>query len=1021
LVQPATKCGYRFEDDELVDEMLGEVEGERGALPLLAFAMSRLWEKRDRESGQLTRQAYHDIGGVGGALARHAEATLESIGVERQPIVRELFRNLVTAEGTRAVREWGDLLSVFEESQRESAEEILRDLIDARLLTSYEIQEEGQEPTRRVEIIHESLLANWPRLVRWQTQDEEGAQLRDELRHAARSWDEHGRQDDRLWTGTAFREFQLWSERYPGGLTDTEEAFGSAMTALAGRHRRRRRIAVAAIITVLIVGLTVVGSFWQRSVRETRRAEAATLLSQAQVELGSYPSAAIAFATASIELSDSPEARRLALRALWKGPTAFVVNEVNSWNIAFSPDGRWLVQTTDEPPHLTHLINADGSDEKMEDVHGARAILRIGPESEVFATLPRGNAEPWALWSASEKRLLAKGRSGWPENTIGIVDDLTRRRMLLMLQEDNEYVVDAVGFDGATERIGKLPFDPRSSAICSQSNNNEWFAVADGQDVFVIEFGDHSLSESRRLGHLESIVLTLECDPLGRFVAARSEDGQIHLLDLAGGSPPRVFQGPSVVSGIRITPDGSLLEARNREKSEQQEIWIWSLENEAPTLLRHIELGMSGATGNWRLNPIESQIVSILNPDPKIRLWSLQAPADAEPVIMQRGDTGILFRLAFHPRGQWLAVSGSMGLSLWPVARPYPTVINRYHERNFDLLFGPDGRWLSTSSAGTVYIWRLEGDALPPAQVLHQAHYLTYGIAASPDGKKILLGTHRDGPHLISLSGEPPVDLPGDVDTARGVAISPDGRFAAAAGAADKETSHVIRVWDLATHEQVEVFNLGDVQSAGFIRFTRDGHLLSGNSDGLLRWNLETGDSESLFEAPVDRLAISSDTTRVLFMQPDRADEGLRTYGRAVVLDLGSGSTTFLKSHGDRVTAVAMDGEGRFVVTGDEQGVVRVGPITGGEPHLLLGNPHEIWALAVDPLGRWIASSSGTEVRLWPMPDLSEPPLHTLPREELIAKLKTLTNLRVVRDEDSPTGWKLEVGPFPGWETVPTW
>jgi len=116
LVQPATKCGYRFEDDGLVDEMLAEVEGERGALPLLAFAMSRLWEKRDRDSGLLTRQAYHDIGGVGGALARHAEATVDRIGVERIPIVRELFRNLVTAEGTRAVREWDELLSIFERS-----------------------------------------------------------------------------------------------------------------------------------------------------------------------------------------------------------------------------------------------------------------------------------------------------------------------------------------------------------------------------------------------------------------------------------------------------------------------------------------------------------------------------------------------------------------------------------------------------------------------------------------------------------------------------------------------------------------------------------------------------------------------------------------------------------------------------------------------------------------------------------------------------------------------------------------
>jgi serine/threonine protein kinase len=224
LVQPATACGYRFEDDELVDQMLEEIEGERGALPLLAFAAARLWEKRDRDAGLLTREAYLDIGGVGGALARHAEATIERIGTEQIPIIREIFRNLVTAEGTRAIREWDELLSVFDESERESAEEVLHQLVDARLLTSYEVSEEDLGPIRRVEIIHESLLANWPRLVRWQTQDADAAQMRDELRQSARSWDEHGRPTDRLWTGSTYREFTVWYERYPGGLSDTRAA-----------------------------------------------------------------------------------------------------------------------------------------------------------------------------------------------------------------------------------------------------------------------------------------------------------------------------------------------------------------------------------------------------------------------------------------------------------------------------------------------------------------------------------------------------------------------------------------------------------------------------------------------------------------------------------------------------------------------------------------------------------------------------------------------------------------------------
>ena len=55
------------------------------------------------------------------------------------------------------------------------------------------------------------------------------------------------------------------------------------------------------------------------------------------------------------------------------------------------------------------------------------------------------------------------------------------------------------------------------------------------------------------------------------------------------------------------------------------------------------------------------------------------------------------------------------------------------------------------------------------------------------------------------------------------------------------------------------------------------------------------------------------------------------------------------------------------------------------------------------------------------MPDLSKPPLHTLPKGELLARLRSLTNLRAVRDPQSPTGWTIELGPFPGWKNLPSW
>jgi len=54
-------------------------------------------------------------------------------------------------------------------------------------------------------------------------------------------------------------------------------------------------------------------------------------------------------------------------------------------------------------------------------------------------------------------------------------------------------------------------------------------------------------------------------------------------------------------------------------------------------------------------------------------------------------------------------------------------------------------------------------------------------------------------------------------------------------------------------------------------------------------------------------------------------------------------------------------------------------------------------------------------------PDLSKPAPHTLPHDQFLAKLKSFTNLRAVPDSNSSTGWKLETGPFPGWEKVPGW
>ena len=140
LTEPAAREGVVFEDEALVEEVVSVAADQRGALPLLAFTISRLWEERNRERNLLTREAYERIGGVQGSLARHAEATLGRVGPGCEPVVQELFRNLVTTEGTRAERSREELLSVFEREpgEREQAEAVLDALVAARLLTVYD-------------------------------------------------------------------------------------------------------------------------------------------------------------------------------------------------------------------------------------------------------------------------------------------------------------------------------------------------------------------------------------------------------------------------------------------------------------------------------------------------------------------------------------------------------------------------------------------------------------------------------------------------------------------------------------------------------------------------------------------------------------------------------------------------------------------------------------------------------------------------------------------------------------------
>jgi outer membrane protein assembly factor BamB len=658
---------------------VADVNEQPGALPLLQYALTELFERR--EGNTLTREAYHAIGGVLGALGRRAEELYAGLDPDGQEVTHQLFLRLVTlgegVEDTRRRVLRSELEALTKDEGPRAWDEGPRNKMDGRsdvrppssvLRPSSAIDEVievyghsrlltfDRDPLTRgptVEVAHEALLREWRRLRQWLDDSRADVRMQRILAHAAAEWLLADRDASFLLRGSRLEQFEGWAAGTGLALTADERAFLDA--SLAARDARRadevarlaheaalerrafnrlRALVAVLLIAVLVAGGLTLFAFNQSQVARRQAVEAHSLALAAAAERAlseNSPVLALALALEANRIDNPPVP---AQGTLYKAAYARDRNRLEGdfdavRSVAFSPDGRT------------------------------------------------------ALYGGTTAR--ASGGDTTPSDTSLILSDIATG--------------EAVWRRAAPAAVESVAFNPDGKTVLSglQDGTLILWDMATGEPLRRFE---------RHAGSVSSVAFS----PDGRTALSGSFDRKLILWDVETGREIHRFEGHKApVWSVAFSPDGRLALSGASDKA----LLLWDIETGQE--IRRLE-GYDAGVRNVAFSPDGRAalvgIGSIAEANPGLVLWDVQ---QGEEIRRFEGHRAAVYSVAFSPDGRMaLSGSGDSTMILWDIEAG--EVIRRFegHETAVQsVAFSPDGRLaLSGSDDGTVRLWHLSLDAL---------------------------------------------------------------------------------------------------------------------------------------------------------------------------------------------------------------------------------------------------------------------------------------------------------------------
>ncbi len=747
IAQPAQKLFVQLEA-QLQERILDDVGLEPGNLPLLEFALTRLWSKQ--QNRMLTHQSYNEIGGVKKALANHAEQIYRQLSQTEQKQAQRIFVQLVRpGEGTEDTRRLATREEVGEENWG-----LVSYLAgyQARLVVTGRDDKSGEDT---VEVVHEALIREWITLREWMNANRQFRVWQERLKVAMLEWKNNNHDSEALLRGVPLTVAEDWLHKRASVLTQEERNFIEASASQRDREklerdRRRQRTIIALgsfwAVTLILAGVASFG-WWSAAIRQIN---SLTITSDALLN-SDRRKALKASLKAVVQMQHTPwvdaDTRTQVELALLDtvhnvaAPNTLGGHANAVRGVSFSPDGKMLASASDD--NTVKLWNP-----------------AIGKE---IKTLSGHTNVVWGVSFSPDGKMLASASA---DSTVKLWDTFTGKEIKTL--------------SGHKSAVIGVSFSPDGKMLASA-----------GRDSTVKLWDTFTGKEIKTLSRHTTVVWGVSFSPDGKMLATASADKTVKLWNPFTGKEIKTLSGhTNQVKGVSFSPDGKMLATASDDKMVK--LWNPATGKEIKTLSGHTNV-VRGVS----FSP-DGKMLATASDDKMVKLWDT---ATGKEIKTLSGHTDGVWGVSFSPDGKMLAsASADKMVKLWDTATGKEIkTLSGHTDGVIGVSFSPNGKMLATASDDkTVKLWDTVTGKEIKTLTGHKS--AVWGVSFSPDGK-MLASASRDSTMKLwdTATGKEIKTLTGHKSAVWGVSFSPDGKMLASASS-DK----TVKLWDTATGKEIK-------------------------------------------------------------------------------------------------------------------------------------------------------------------------------------------------------------------------